>query len=225
MAYLVKLELRGDNKSNLSIDRFDESFTILLKLKKPLSAHLGFVVSSHEITRPMSRQRLFLFGDKTMKKCFKCELEQPLDNFYKQNKNSEWRSNKCKQCTKDDAKLNRIKQIDYYREYDRERANLPKRIKARKEYQTNKPEAVVKGKKQWAKRNPFKRQAHFAVSNVIRDGKLVKQPCEKCGNTIAQAHHDDYTKPLDVRWLCVFHHNEYHKLERQRQREQSVKAF
>jgi ribosomal protein S27AE len=34
--------------------------------------------------------------------------------------------------------------------------------------------------------------------------------CSKCGAK-AQAHHDDYKKPLDVRWLCPKHHGEHHR--------------
>ena len=41
-------------------------------------------------------------------------------------------------------------------------------------------------------------------------GVLIKKPCEKCGDPKAQGHHDDYSKPLDVRWLCAFHHREHH---------------
>jgi len=40
-------------------------------------------------------------------------------------------------------------------------------------------------------------------------GKLAKQGCEVCG-TDAQMHHDDYSKPLTVRWFCREHHLELH---------------
>jgi hypothetical protein len=51
-------------------------------------------------------------------------------------------------------------------------------------------------------RHPAKRAAHCAVSNAIRAGRIMKAPCESCGNEKAQAHHDDYDKPLDVMWLA-----------------------
>lgn len=42
----------------------------------------------------------------------------------------------------------------------------------------------------------------------IKRGKLIPQPCEVCGNPEVQSHHDDYSKPLQVRWLCRVHHLE-----------------
>lgn len=42
-----------------------------------------------------------------------------------------------------------------------------------------------------------------AYANVYqRRGKLVPQPCERCGVADTQKHHEDYSKPLKVRWLC-----------------------
>lgn len=45
----------------------------------------------------------------------------------------------------------------------------------------------------------------------LQRGKIKKQPCEICGSSIAEAHHDDYNKPLEVRWLCKKHHAEWHR--------------
>lgn len=53
-------------------------------------------------------------------------------------------------------------------------------------------------------------EARHMVKRAIDAGKLVRQPCEICGATPTHAHHDDYGKPLDVRWLCPPHHYEHH---------------
>lgn len=58
--------------------------------------------------------------------------------------------------------------------------------------------------------SPEKRRAHCKIRKMIKRGKLQRKPCEKCGNPNSQAHHDDYSKPRDVRWLCQFHHSELH---------------
>lgn len=50
-----------------------------------------------------------------------------------------------------------------------------------------------------------------SVNQAIRYGKVEKRPCEVCGATPAEAHHCDYTKPLEVMWLCREHHVEWHK--------------
>lgn len=42
----------------------------------------------------------------------------------------------------------------------------------------------------------------------LRAGKLIEEPCRICGNIKAEAHHEDYSKPLDVVWLCNKHHKE-----------------
>jgi Helix-turn-helix len=49
------------------------------------------------------------------------------------------------------------------------------------------------------------------VTRAIRNGTLIRQSCEVCGKSPAHAHHEDYRKPLDVRWLCALHHGAEHR--------------
>ena len=55
-----------------------------------------------------------------------------------------------------------------------------------------------------------KRACHM-VEAAIAKGILARQPCEKCGAVKTRGHHDDYNKPLEIRWLCAKHHYEWHK--------------
>jgi hypothetical protein len=64
--------------------------------------------------------------------------------------------------------------------------------------------------------------ARSAVSNAIRAGRLIRQSCIVCGKK-AQAHHDDYSKPLDVIWLCPAHHMERHRQQREQEIRQRFK--
>jgi hypothetical protein len=59
--------------------------------------------------------------------------------------------------------------------------------------------------------DPAKRRARDKLKKAIKRGKMTRQPCEVCGAEPAQAHHDDYSKPLDVRWLCPVHHGVEHR--------------
>lgn len=44
----------------------------------------------------------------------------------------------------------------------------------------------------------------------LKRGIIRRRPCERCGAQPAQMHHDDYSKPTAVRWLCPQHHHEFH---------------
>lgn len=158
-----------------------------------------------------SSSRLFPF--KPMEKlCFKCGEIKPLTEFYKHPQMADGRVNKCKECNKIDVHNNTKKNKEYYREYDQKRANLPHRAEARKIYQQTHPDVINRLRKKYIKNNPEKHAAHIAVGNAVRDGRLIKQPCEACGTfENIHAHHDDYAKPLSVRWLCAKHHSEHHK--------------
>jgi ribosomal protein S27AE len=134
------------------------------------------------------------------KVCFKCGEEKDISYFYAHSMMADGHLNKCKECCKIDIKQNREKKKEYYIRYDKERALTPERKALKKRVS-----------KAYKENFPRKKKAHAMISNSIRDGKLFRKPCEECGEARSHAHHDDYAKPLEVRWLCSKHHRDWHK--------------
>lgn len=62
----------------------------------------------------------------------------------------------------------------------------------------------------WAKNNTEKRKVHRLLQYAVKIGHIIKKPCEVCGEK-AVAHHPDYSKPLEVKWLCKIHHRAEHE--------------
>ena len=152
-----------------------------------------------------------------MKYCFRCERELPLEQFYQHKGMADGLLNKCKDCTKRDSRKQYVQKTNEPDWVLLERKRQRLKEKAARDQGRRKKRKDNKAQKAWIIRNPQKRKAHSAVSNAIRDGRLSKQPCEKCGDEKVEAHHDDYSKPLNVRWFCLKHHNEYHTKLREEQ--------
>lgn len=56
--------------------------------------------------------------------------------------------------------------------------------------------------------------ARSEVRKALLRGDMVRGECEVDGCTeTGHAHHDDYARPLDVRWICRTHHDELHRAE------------
>ena len=149
-----------------------------------------------------------------MKICFKCNELKPLNEYYKHKKMSDGHLNKCKDCTKKDVHKHRGENIEKVRAYDRNRPNKSDRAKKSHDYhKTEKGKSVrFLATRNYRSAYPLRHKANTAVGSAIRDGRL-KRPdfCEKCGTACKpNGHHDDYSKPLNVRWLCLGCHNEFH---------------
>lgn len=43
---------------------------------------------------------------------------------------------------------------------------------------------------------------------LTKRGLLVPKPCEVCGVVKVERHHEDYSNPYHVRWLCARHHRD-----------------
>jgi hypothetical protein len=57
---------------------------------------------------------------------------------------------------------------------------------------------------------PEKNKARSKLRYEVMMGRIKKLPCEVCGNEKSEGHHEDYSKPLEVSWLCSQHHRNKH---------------
>ncbi len=135
-----------------------------------------------------------------MKTCFKCNVSKPLVDFYKHSAMADGYLGKCKECTKLDANNHRTNNLERIRQYDRDRAKNPERLKANFEIT-----------KVWRSEDKRRSRCHSAVAHAIRSGELTRLPCVKCGEAKSLAHHEDYDEPLNVMWLCQPCHKQRHK--------------
>jgi len=70
----------------------------------------------------------------------------------------------------------------------------------------------VRSAKRWGDaQERTKLLARRTAQRAIKSGRLFPQPCESCGVSQVEAHHGDYAKPLDVRWLCSDCHRKLHR--------------
>lgn len=129
-----------------------------------------------------------------LKVCFECKKEKDKNEFYKNNRMPSGYVNKCRECTKKSVAKHRLNNLDKIRAYDRERGN-----RQSSDYL-----------KDCRRKFPNKYRATTMVNNATRSGKLFMEPCEVCGAKKTVGHHDDYLKPLNVRWLCQAHHKQWH---------------
>jgi len=103
-----------------------------------------------------------------------------------------------------------------HKERDAKRYQTDPRVRARhRAYQTTDEgkASMQAAQDRWQAANPEKRKAQVAVSNALRDGRLVKPDnCGTCGATGVkiQAHHADYSQPLSVIWECIPCHRKRH---------------
>ena len=152
-----------------------------------------------------------------MKECKTCKELKPYTEYYKHSKMSDGHLNICKICKREQQSIIRNNNLEYYKEYDRNRPNKEERCKKTAEYHQTEKGKVVRRKSsvKYRTQYPIKYKATNAVNNAIRDGLLIKpNKCECCNNEFIShnihGHHTDYAKPLEVIWLCNLCHVDWH---------------
>ena len=132
------------------------------------------------------------------KKCSCCGKLKPIADYQKRFASIDGLTASCRSCLS---------------VRDKNRANAPHRIEARKIYAKTADgiKASNAAKQKWTIKNSDRKAASQMVCNAVRDGRLIREPCSVCGSEYRiHGHHEDYSKPLKVIWLCPQHHRDIH---------------
>lgn len=121
-----------------------------------------------------------------MKQCFRCKDWFPRESFYLTRSTYDGLYAHCRKCTRERNNESRKRNIEKARA--RGAANTKKMME----------------------KYPEKYLARSKTMYAVKTGKLKRLPCEVCGEIKVDAHHPDYSKPLEVKWLCRAHHAEEH---------------
>ena len=137
---------------------------------------------------------LWYNGDMNTRICCECGQEKLLEDFPRNRTKKLGHGYCCKKC---------------WRMYDKDKSKKPQEIaRVRRWHQSERG-------KMMDKRRRLLRKDKIRVKNMlnylIERGIIQRRPCEVCGDKNGQGHHPDYSKPLEVIWLCQNHHSAEHK--------------
>jgi formylmethanofuran dehydrogenase subunit E len=153
------------------------------------------------------------------KACKKCGEVKPLTKFCRVKVNRDGRSGTCNSCRNRQLRALNTNSPEYRARRKAQRRKPETREKARRWREANR-DKIEEAWMRYADRNGEKLLAHQKVRSAVRSGQMIKPDrCETCGEEVPRArlhgHHDDYDRPLDVRWLCPSCHGAHHAEERQ----------
>lgn len=119
------------------------------------------------------------------KRCPRCKKYKSSEFFHKSARRYDGLQGKCKQCQNEMYRLRRATSESVRKAY----------------YEKS---------QRYIKKYPERQQARMFVSQALKEGVLIKKPCEVCFESKVHAHHPDWSEPLNVVWLCPSHHKAAH---------------
>ena len=148
-----------------------------------VKAHCKDCLNDKKFER-LGRERIFRKkrGNEYERECIICGVTKPLDAFSSNSECYMGKEYRCKDC--EASRRRKYYKTDQYK-------------KTRKKY--------------IQRQDPNIQYSHTVVNNALKSGKLIKpttcQVNSKYCKGRIEGHHDDYSKPLDVEWFCIWHHN------------------
>lgn len=158
------------------------------------------------------RERLIVQAD--CKFCPTCKTTKARAAFARWQRGRDGLQTQCKACNATYRKTEAYRATD--RKYtSSEKGRVVDTVAHRRYHQTENGKATLRRTQRTSReRWPEKHRARRLLNHAVQCGRLVRQPCEKCGKTPAQGHHHrgyDPEHALDVQWLCSSCHREEHR--------------
>jgi hypothetical protein len=148
------------------------------------------------------------------RQCAECGKMKPESEFYVYTTGLLYR--KCKKCHSALSLKARWKRIEYYREYDRERAHDPERRAA-----------AVSRIAEYQNTHKDRHKAVQKLNRAVKKGIVIKWPAcavPGCHCKRVVGHHPDYSSPLEVVWMCEPHHRQLHAMAKKLEEEAAERA-
>lgn len=158
-----------------------------------------------------------------MKQCSKCKEWKDFSEFYKASSKKSGYQSQCKKCRSEHAKTyDRTKSLIKYNSSEKGKTtrqryqSSQKGITATNHYRrSNKYRSINRQYRvKYREIFPQKARAHDKVTDEIRAGRLLpasSYQCSFCSNQAVHYHHDDYSKPLEIKPVCAQCHADIHK--------------
>lgn len=143
--------------------------------------------------------------------CHKCQASKPVSMFSACRRNKDGLQAYCKGCRLEMQREYRATQPEKYLDAARRR-DPEKNRQACREWSSKNREKIYEIRRRYPERDKARRSYRYAIET----GVLVRpDTCEMCGEKPKvgkiQGHHEDYSKPLEVKWLCVRCHGFVHR--------------
>ena len=176
--------------------------------------------------------------------CIRCGESKSLSEYHERKDSQDGYRNDCKKCVnkrssqryrdhRDDVLAqmheyhlsHRERRNAYSRNYGRSEIGLRKNRESHQRRKSEDPSTWRKKQNEYSRRyretHPDREPAYLTVRESISTGRLAPESCEVCGSIPTEAHHDDYQRHIDVRWLCRTHHVALHARMRDVARERA----
>lgn len=159
-----------------------------------------------------------------LKRCSSCDEVKPRDAFADRKSAKDGKRGQCRDCRREVQRGWIERNAEKFKE-DTKRwreANPEKVLGYKRAYRERNRSKVEEARRKYREENPEKRRAHTFIMNAVKRGTIERpDTCEACGQSkrfsdgrsAIDAHHFDYSKPGDVRWLCRDCHAAEHRKE------------